>query len=131
MLHIGTNGAQANPDATLIETVLAEIDRYDPAIPVVLARILNRPHYSANITAYNTHLAAIAAERQAAGDRIVVVDMEDALDYTSDFFDYAHPNEAGYAKMAEVWLEALSDLIPSCRRYLFLPMLDRSAMRFR
>lgn len=46
--------------------------------------------------------------RIANGDDIIIVNMETALNYSTDMADYLHPNDSGYAKMAQVWYEALS-----------------------
>ncbi|MGI9301959.1 MAG: hypothetical protein ACR2RB_04535, partial [Gammaproteobacteria bacterium] len=43
---------------------------------------------------------------------IVVVDQQSALDYTSDMFDTHMPNDSGYQKMAETWLDALTSGAP-------------------
>jgi hypothetical protein len=37
--------------------------------------------------------------------------MADLLDFHKDFADSVHPNPAGYAKMAEVWLVALEYIV--------------------
>lgn len=80
-------------------------------IRVVLAPIINRvgpPEMVARTTRYNELLRAIAERRIAAGDPLVVVDMEHALRYTAaggngalgDMYDLLHPNDAGYGKRA-------------------------------
>ena len=49
----------------------------------------------------------MASNRIAGGDNIIVVNMENALNYSTDLSDDLHPNDNGYAKMANVWYDAL------------------------
>ena len=117
LLHIGTNGLDPSPRD--IENILDNIDSYDKNITVVLARIINRKEYSADTTSFNNNIEAMAKERIANGDKIIIVDMENALIYPDDMSDGLHPNSNGYEKMVRVWLGNLirltsfSDIAPS------------------
>jgi hypothetical protein len=53
----------------------------------------------------------MAQDRIAKGDKIILVDQEHALIYPDDLADSLHPNDAGYAKMAQVWGDALEPLL--------------------
>jgi hypothetical protein len=86
---------------------------------VVLARIINkaRSSYSPQLSVFNQNLEAMAQARVAAGDRILVVDQEPGLDYSSSTADFAvgdnlHPTASGSAKMAP----SLRDSTASCQR---------------
>lgn len=105
LLHIGTNGL--NPDPSGVEQILDAVDSVDEDIVVVLALIIDRAVHEPMVTQFNDNIAAMAISRMAAGDRILLVDMEDALTYPDDLADNVHPNEVGYAKMAGVWLPAV------------------------
>jgi len=107
LLHIGTNGQ----DLAGVEDILNVIDDYNPAIPVVLARIINRATYHQPTSDYNLGLQAMAESRVANGDKILVVDHESALNYSTDLIDDKHPNSLGYTKMKNVWLAGLKQLI--------------------
>ena len=116
LLHIGTN--DFSTDASDVENILDEIDRYETdqgkEITVVLARIINRTPYHPDTTVFNNNVQAMAEARIAAGDKIVIVDQESALNYSTDMWNTLHPNSIGYNKMAEVWMTALADLLPVC-----------------
>ncbi|MCB0212550.1 MAG: hypothetical protein KDJ52_24615, partial [Anaerolineae bacterium] len=122
LLHIGTNLLDSSPDD--VENILNEIDSYEAfsntSITVVLARIINRNTYSQTTTDFNDNVEAMALARIAAGDDIVIVDMEDGagLDYDiqpdGDMGDNLHPYETGYAKIAQVWYDALLTILPDC-----------------
>lgn len=121
LLHIGTNdiaGSPQNTSVSDIEVILNEIDRFDPSVTVVLARIVNQlnnngqPRFT--VKQFNKNIQALADERVDSGDKIVVVDLETALDYDVDLADDLHPNIQGYNKMADRWFSALTSFIPSC-----------------
>ena len=115
LLHIGTNdisvGENAEDVAEEIELVLDEIDQYEKDaktdIIVILARIINQEIPIAKITALNSAIQDLADARE---DDIIVVDMESALDYPTDMGDTVHPNDSGYLKMADAWLDAIVTL---------------------
>jgi hypothetical protein len=109
LLHAGTNGLTTN--AQYVGDILDKIDLFSPDTWVVLALILNREPYSATVSQFNDNLYAMAQARIAAGDKIIIVDQEAALIYPDDLADSIHPNEEGYSKMAEVWVDALEPLL--------------------
>ncbi|WP_161630027.1 LamG-like jellyroll fold domain-containing protein, partial [Desulfogranum mediterraneum] len=109
LLHIGTNGV--SPDVSEVAAILDEVDRYSETVSVLLARIINRSSYH-NLTAqFNDNLELMAVQRQLEGDLIVVVDMESALDYPQDMSGFLHPNDSGYAKMADRWYQAIETVL--------------------
>ena len=119
LLHIGTNDDRT--DTGGVERILDEIDRYEAdqgkEVTVVLARIINRMTNDPDTTTFNNNVQAMADARIAAGDKIVIVDQESALNYPADMWDTWHPLNSGYNKMAGVWASALVDLLPACSEY--------------
>ncbi len=119
LLHIGTNDISAGHDisgvANEVGGILNEIDRYSTDIPVVLARIISRTDGgAAQTTALNDAVQTMADTRIAWGDRILIVDQENALSYPGDMDGDLHPNESGYQKIANVWLNSLVNIMPVC-----------------
>ena len=110
LLHIGTNDL----DLTGVEDILDITDNFDPAITVVLARIINRMTFDQATTDFNIAVAAMAEQRISNGDKIIVVDMESALIYPDDMEDELHPLQVGFDKMAVVWRDNLSTFLPVC-----------------
>ena len=113
LLHIGTNDItfdQTGGDANEVSDILDEIDRFSTDTKVILALIIDRVPHSPATTKYNQDVNNMAQSRIAAGDAIVVVDMENALNYINDMADFVHPNDVGYAKMANVWFNALNSV---------------------
>ncbi len=123
LLHIGTNDIKNNESAVSIasqvDLIIENIDIWEAAnndVSVVLARIINRNDgYSAETTALNEQIQIMADARIANGDKIVVVDMENALIYPDDVVaNDEHPNDSGYAKMADAWKNDLMGFLPTC-----------------
>lgn len=112
LLHVGTNGLQAG--VADVDFLLDEIDRYSTDVHVVVAKIINRQTYSPLTTTFNGNLDTLVQNRIAAGDNLSVVDMENALLYPDDLSDELHPNVSGYGKMAEVWFNELTSVLPAC-----------------
>ncbi len=116
LLHIGTNDITAGgQDANEVNDILNEIDRYEAdsneAIIVILALIIDRYPHSDPTTQFNIDVNDMAQNRIATGDDIIVIDMEHALSYPNDMYDSVHPNDTGYAKMADVWFDVLDSVI--------------------
>jgi beta-lactam-binding protein with PASTA domain/lysophospholipase L1-like esterase len=120
LLHIGTNDITAgNQNADKVNAILNVIDAYEVAsgknVTVILALIIDRVPHSSATTIYNNDVNSMAMSRIANGDHIVIVNMQNALNYATDMTDEVHPNDNGYAKMANVWFDALvgKSLVPS------------------
>jgi lysophospholipase L1-like esterase len=118
LLHIGTNDISQYQGATTtaaeIGQILDDINAWETAhnhVWVVLARIINRNDSLSGVTTtLNGLIQNLADTRIASGDKIVVVNMESALNYPGDLSDTVHPNDTGYGKMAAVWFAALEAL---------------------
>lgn len=112
LLHIGTNDMNqayrltTAPDRldTLINTIRAAAPT---GVKIVVAKIVPSPSalVQARIATYNQGVTAVAARQAALHGDTTLVDMSTALTptYATDFADYLHPNDRGYARMAAVW----------------------------
>jgi len=119
LLHIGTNDITHESDPMSIQQIsyiLDLVDQYETRsnreVIVFLALIINRKKPwvagsgAATTTAFNNYIKTIAQNRITAGDKIVIVDMENDAGFLYDDTDMAdnlHPNANGYAKMATLW----------------------------
>ena len=133
LLHIGTNDvANGDEDWNEVEDILVVIDDYESAsgkpVWVILALIIDRscdPYLppcpkSAETTAFNNNVRDfVFFPRQAGGDKIILVDMQngagidyDRWDMGGDMWNDLHPYETGYAKMADLWFTGLMDILP-------------------
>lgn len=63
-----------------------------------------------NVLAVNAQYAALAATLQSQGRKLVYVDMHGAEGpQLDDLADNTHPNDVGYAKMADIWFRGLEE----------------------
>lgn len=136
LLHIGTNGlegvANIAPFVTHVSGILDEVDSYETNITVIVARIIHNMVLDAgnfnsdsSVThQYNDALEQMVNERIAAGDKLLMVDMEDGAGIIyvlgEDMVDTWHPSESGYNKMADQWFARLEDFLPQVQ----LPQID-------
>ena len=137
LLHIGTNDiSNNNEDWNEIEDILVVIDDYEfasgQAVWVILALIIDRScdpflppcPKSPETTAFNNDVEDfVFFPRQAGGDRIFLVDMQNGaginydrwdMSVDGDMWDDLHPFATGYTKMADVWFSAIEQIINIC-----------------
>jgi len=119
LLHIGTNDFVKNDDPTQaparLSRLLELITTTLPAATVIVAQILPLPRsarFNAEVVAYNATIPRIVQTDVAQEKHVQYVDMYHAVP-PSMLPDQIHPNDAGYALMAKVWLHALLPLLRS------------------
>jgi len=117
LIDAGTNncnggGAAAGIGAKMT-AMLDGIFAGSRGVSVVLATILANPDArqdGCRVEA-NRQYAALVADLAGKGAKLVLADMRSADGPTTrDLADGRHPNDAGYAKMANVWFRGIQDL---------------------
>lgn len=127
LLSIGTNDITHEPDAIAnqrVSAILNQIDMYEvraqKEVTVFLALIINRKllaNGNQPLNYYTTHqwnlaIKAMAEQRIANGDKIVIVNMEEDAGFNYGYYagdmcltdpEGLHPSEIGYSKMASLW----------------------------
>jgi len=112
LLHAGTNDTvQGFPASTMLTNMAALLDAIHTASPgtvTYVALISITPYAGAaqqgQEAAFNAGIPALAAARQPW---VTVVDVRLQA---SDLKDGVHPNDTGYAKMAQLWAAALPEV---------------------
>jgi lysophospholipase L1-like esterase len=115
LLHIGTNDTGAMDAAnmsTRLEALLDKIAQNAPSSLIVLAQITPLGYTSAALTAYNAKIPGIVQAHAAKGQHIIGADMSKMPIPADIASDSVHPNDQGYAYMANVWYAAIKDLLP-------------------
>ena len=115
LLHIGTNDLNKEESPTIIiqeiDQILSEVDRYEEksnlSVRVVLATVINHLLYIEKTQELNNYITELVKNRQRNNDLITLADMNKYLENTNYYLDNVHPNELGYKKMAELWLEKI------------------------
>jgi lysophospholipase L1-like esterase len=95
------------PKSTLI---VASVTPLDDSILYARKRYSSSVDFNANIIAYNAVIPALVRWEDAQGKHVQYVDMYDAVPIY-DLADGIHPDNAGYALMANVWYAALTRLL--------------------
>lgn len=119
LLHSGHNHTvEEQPVPGILaatEKLIAEFRAANPRVTVLLAQVIpagKLPKY-AYLPELNVALAQLAARLDTPAQRVVLVDQASGFDWTTDTVaDKVHPNAHGAQKMAAVWFEALTEILP-------------------
>lgn len=112
LLHIGTNDMRTDERAVGAEGRLsALIDRIlaaRPGVRLFVARLIGArdPAVQARVDAYNAAIPGIVAGK---GPQVRLVDMR-SVD-GAGLADKLHPNDDGYARMADLWFRAVTPVL--------------------
>ncbi len=121
-LMIGTNDMDLQFDVAnapgRLGALLDSIFQTAPGVAVVVAQITPTSDDALNqrIAAFNAAMPALVGAHASAGRHIQLVDMYGAMTSVAGYqtallTDRLHPNEAGYALMADVWYRALAAML--------------------
>ncbi|WP_437560911.1 SGNH/GDSL hydrolase family protein [Sorangium sp. So ce542] len=115
LLMAGTNDVIQDDDlANAPQRLGALLDKIFTAAPdtlVAVAKIIPISFADPKAVAYNDALEDIVEARASAGKHVVLVDQHSGFPM-SELPDRVHPNQPGYARMANVWYAAIGDLLP-------------------
>lgn len=118
LLMIGTNDVlfpevhEFPIAAARLDALVGQITVISPSSELIVAAIppLADPQANERASVFAQEVQAIVNMRAAQGRRVAYVDMYSALAMT-DLADGVHPNAMGYEKMADVWYEAIAQLL--------------------
>ncbi|TKA83921.1 hypothetical protein B0A55_00221 [Friedmanniomyces simplex] len=112
LVHLGTNDCMAVANETVaiaaqrFGSLLSTIRQRDADALVVASTLIHNlvPSVEDCIKAFNVHLPVVVQQARAAGQKVVLVDMHDAVPISDiNTTDATHPTDTGYAIMAQVW----------------------------
>ncbi|RKS68270.1 lysophospholipase L1-like esterase [Actinomadura pelletieri DSM 43383] len=110
LLHAGTNdmdrGDAAGAPAAL-GSLIDQVIEDAPNTTVLVSTLVPSKNAAvqARIDAFNKQIPGVVAQRARTGKHVAVVDMNEVT--TGDLADYLHPNDRGYAKMADEFGDAI------------------------
>lgn len=109
------NGGGTVPDAGAnVTAMINDVFSQSPGVTVILTTILVNKIAAQDACRVdiNEQYMSLVAELQEGGAKILLVDMRSPDGPTTDdLFDTRHPNDAGYQKMANVWLQGIEQAI--------------------
>ena len=111
LLHIGTNditstGSASTTTSTRLDGLLTKIVGAAPKALIVVAQITPVSYTSADLTSYNSKIPGIVQTHASQGQHIISVDMSQ-MPKSDLASDGVHPNDQGYAYMANIWYTAI------------------------
>ena len=111
LLMAGTNDMNNNVDPdnapARLSALIDEVFAACPDAVVIVAQIIPaaNPDTFARLVTYNARIALLVNQKQTAGKHVVKAWMPLTTD---DLIDGLHPNDVGYSKMANGWIDALA-----------------------
>jgi hypothetical protein len=118
LIDAGTNNCNQGgtvPDAGAnVTNMINNVFAQSPGATVILTTILvnSVAAQDACRVTVNAQYTALASTMQAAGAKMVLVDMRGSGGpLVTDLADGRHPNDAGYVKMANIWFEGIQEVI--------------------
>jgi hypothetical protein len=113
LMMIGTNNA-SDPDRMAVRNqlhaLITKITTLRPNAKLIVAQITpsNRP----NNVSYNADVASEVAIFRAASKQVSIVDMYTGFPADGLYTDGVHPNDKGFAFMAQQWHAGISSVVP-------------------
>ncbi|WP_437968632.1 SGNH/GDSL hydrolase family protein [Sorangium sp. So ce260] len=109
LVHAGTNDMYRDPNGadTRLGALLDELIAGAPDALIVVSSIIPFPGAVNAVNTFNAAIPGLVEERASAGAHIIYADQFMGFP-TSELGDGVHPNQAGYARMAGVWYDAIS-----------------------
>lgn len=102
----------ADDIGTRMRLLVDDLFTWAPNTTVIMSTlIINlRPAINSRVDNANVQYNAVAAALQAEGKRVVIADMSATAGgpNASTMADHTHPNDVGYALMADKWYEAMT-----------------------
>jgi lysophospholipase L1-like esterase len=109
-LMAGTNDMPRGDAKGAVTRLGALLDKLVAAVPdsvVLVATLTPLPMAQAAVDSFNSEIPNLVKARVDKGKKIAVVSLSAVK--SSDLKDGVHPNDAGYAKMADAWFKGIED----------------------
>jgi lysophospholipase L1-like esterase len=112
LLHAGTNNVTVGdfPETTAakLQGLIAQIRSHNPETKIFVAKVIESrdPLRMPNTTTYESLIPGVVAN---AGPNVYLVDQTTIQG--TDIYDWTHPNDFGYAKMAYNWYRSMNAVL--------------------
>jgi hypothetical protein len=113
LLNAGTNDCIQNVDTanagTRIKVLIDDIFDKIPGVTIILSTLVPGRDFDSCATSVSQQYRDLAATYASADARLHLADMHSFLSISDLADDGIHPDDNGYAKMAAVWWDAISN----------------------
>ncbi|HEU5076986.1 MAG TPA: SGNH/GDSL hydrolase family protein, partial [Polyangiaceae bacterium] len=108
LVHAGTNDMNRSRDGAegRLEALMDKLITEAPDALLVVSSLIPLPFAADAVEQFNAAIPPMIEERANAGAHIIYADQFTGFP-DSELGDGVHPNQAGYARMAGVWYEAI------------------------
>ncbi|KAI1361353.1 hypothetical protein F5Y08DRAFT_314931 [Xylaria arbuscula] len=112
LLHAGTNDMYHNTDVgnapTRLKNLINKIIDHSSEVVVLVCQIIpsTTASYQVRINDFNSKIPDLVSGLVSEGKKVMVVSMNEVVS-TSNLADNLHPDDVGYAKMADAWYAAI------------------------
>ncbi len=119
LIHLGSNDAiQGNSAISSVGELNQVIDilRQDnPNVTIFLTQLIPAVDggFNNRIQQLNSLIPGIVADKNQSNSPVILVDQSSGFNANTDTYDGVHPNNAGEAKMAQKWFDALKNYFDS------------------
>lgn len=116
LLHVGHNdlcrGQSVASTVADIGDIIDVLRTVNPRIVILLAQVIaSDSACHAGISALNSRLPALVADKDRPDSPVVLVDQYRGFDPSTMTYDGTHPNAAGESRMADRWFETLTPVL--------------------
>lgn len=118
LIHLGSNDAfnRHSNESTIqdLEQVIKILRADNPNVIVLLSKLIpttRKPDDAAAIESLNAVIPQMAEKFSTDNSPIIIVDQFSGFDAGTQTYDGVHPNEAGEEKMAQVWFDAIMQVV--------------------
>lgn len=113
LIHLGTNdifqAQSVNGTLDELTQLIARFRSNNAQIAVMLAQVIPSKFHQTELAELNIGIADLAQKLNTSESPIYLVDTGAGLDPEIDTYDGVHPNDSGEQKMADNWIEGLTD----------------------
>lgn len=114
LVHLGTNDIlqtyQLSSIATRLQDLVFRIATQRPGVKIIVAKIVNRPGLTSQVTTFNNAIPGVVSAAVSAGYDVRMADLFNSVASNQFEPDNTHPLLAGFNSMADAWFPSVQAL---------------------
>jgi hypothetical protein len=93
-------------------SIIDTVRQSNPNVTFLFAQVIQSVNSASQLQALNNAIPGLAAQKNTAQSRVIVVDQWTGYNGSTDNYDGIHPNQSGEQKMANKWYATLQTILP-------------------